>query len=467
MAQALIPPALAAIIEEIYAVGGSTRDAVMGRVPNDIDLCTPLHPEEVMARAEAAGYRTIPTGLQHGTVTVMLGNEPHEITTFRTDVETDGRHAVVEFTPSLDEDLARRDFTINAMAVDIYGELHDPFNGYDDIQRKIIRCVGNPQDRFREDLLRIIRAARFSSTLGFDIDPETRQAMQMMAPELQEEIGGKVSVNRVVQETEKAFKGEKPSTYLQALWDLGIIQTIIPEMANADELAQDPQHHPEGSVWIHTLETVDRASPGHRWNALFHDIGKCITAKMTDRGFNTFHGHDEAGAEIIENIGRRLKLPLDIIESIQVTTGMHMQPLNVGDSPSERAIRRLQYRAGPHLSTLESVVRSDTGERYNSGWDSLWTVREQQNDINPILMGRHLLERGHKPGPEMGRIIQRAHEYQLDTGETDLDRLYEAAMNRPSTTADIARDTMIIAINLEQKHIYDIADRLEDVARDC
>ena len=465
VAQALVPPALAAIIPEgILAVGGSPRDIVMGRVPNDIDLCTPLLPEEVMARAKAVGYRVIPTGLQHGTVTVMLGEEPHEITTFRTDVETDGRHAVVEFTPSLEEDLARRDFTINAMAVDIYGELHDPFGGYEDIQQKVIRCVGNPEDRFREDLLRIIRAARFASTLGFDIDPETREAMRSMAPELQQEIGGKVSVNRVVQETEKAFKGDKPSTYLQTLWDLGVIQTIIPEMANADDLAQDPQYHPEGSVWQHILQTVDRADANHRWNALFHDIGKCLTATPTPEGHNSFRGHDEAGAGIIEDIGRRMNMSTDLIESIQATTEMHMQPLNVGDRPSERTIRRLQHRAGPHLSTLEGVVRADSGERYNPGWDSLWAAREQQNDIAPILMGRHLLERGHRPGPEMGQIVKRAHEHQLDTGETDIDRLYDAAMGKPSNTATIAHNTVVLAVTLDRKRVYDLADRLEDVA---
>lgn len=469
-ARALVPPPLAAILEEVYAVGGCVRDAVMGRTPNDIDLTTPLTPQEVIAAGEAAGYQVKPTGLQHGTVTVIIDHEPYEVTTFRIDTETDGRHAKVQYTRDLSQDLARRDFTMNAMAVDVYGELFDPYGGQADIDRKVIRCVGNPFERFEEDLLRIVRAARFSSTLGFEIDPETQEAMRKMGPELQAEVGGKVSIERMVIETNKALKGsERPSEYLQWLWDLGVFQKIIPEMANADDLAQDPKHHPEGSVWRHTLDVIDRADPAHRWNALFHDIGKCITFTPTEQGYNTFRGHDEAGANVIKDICSegRLNLPKTLIRSIEATTGMHMQVLQAGDVPTDRVIRRLQHRAGPHLDSLAGVVRADAGHRYNPGWDALWAARQDENgvdDVKPILTGHHLLARGHKQSVELGQILKRAHEHQLETGERDVERLYQIGLGTPpTTTAGIADDTIRLAIVLEHKQVYDLADRLDDL----
>jgi len=443
-ARGLIPPALTdMMLDSLYAVGGSVRDTVMGRVPNDIDLCTPLLPDDVIRRAKAAGYRVIPTGIKHGTVTVMLDGEPHEITTFRNDVETDGRRATVEFTPILRDDLARRDFTINAMAMDIYGRIHDPFDGIGDIRRCVVRCVGDPIRRFQEDLLRIIRAARFSSTLGFSIDPVTHDGMVQMAPGLRSEIGGLVSIERVRDECTKAFeKSERPSWFLRIMWELGVVQTIIPEMANADDLIQDPRWHPEGSVWNHILEVVDRADPGLRWHALFHDVGKCLVPDPQPEGHNSFHGHDEAGMEVIATIGDRLNLSNDMIESIRVTTGMHMMPMMGASTgpPTQRMIRRFQHRAGQHLPTVEAIIRADTGPRYRPEWDSLFEAREQQNDVNQILRGQDLIDRGYKPGPEMGLILRRAFEHQLDTGETDIDVLVAAGTAAPHmTTVDGAR----------------------------
>jgi len=428
--KSLVPNEIRTLIPGAVAVGGCVRDMLLGRESNDVDLCTPLHPEDVLSACRTAGLRVIPTGMKHGTVTVMVGGVPYEVTTFRRDVDTDGRHATVEFTGDLKEDLARRDFTINAMALDADGNVYDPFGGREDIERRVIRCVGNPLDRFREDLLRVIRAARFSATLGFDVHPDTRSAMRVVAPELNDEIGERVSIERVVMEMEKAFKeSERPSRFLDLLWEIDVFQTIIPEMADAEDLLQDPRFHPEGSVWQHTIDAVDRAAPEHRWNVLFHDIGKCLVATPTDGDHYTFRGHEDAGLKVISEIGDRLNLPRKLIDSIEATTEMHMGPMSLGEGePSDRTVRRFQHRAGEHLATLEGVVRADTGDRYDPAWDVLWEARqEMMGDVQPVLMGRHLIDRGYSPGPDLGIILGRAFQYQLDSGEVDIDRLIEVA----------------------------------------
>lgn len=430
MMKYLVPNEIRTIIPGVVAVGGCVRDMLLGRASNDVDLCTPMHPEDVLSACRTAGLKVIPTGMKHGTVTVMVGGVPYEVTTFRRDMDTDGRHATVEFTGDLKEDLARRDFTINAMAIDADGEVYDPFDGRGDIERRLVRCVGNPLDRFREDLLRVIRAARFSATLGFDVEAETRRAMRVVAPELNDEIGERVSIERVVMEIEKAFKeAERPSRFLDLLWEVDVFQTIVPEMVDAEDLLQDPRFHPEGSVWQHTIDAVDRAAPEHRWNVLFHDIGKCIVATPTTEYHYTFRGHEDAGVKVIPEIGDRLNLPRKLIESIEATTEMHMDPMSLGgDEISDRTVRRFQHRAGEHLSTLEGVVRADTGDRYDPAWDVLWEPRQDKmGDVKPVLMGRHLIDRGYSPGPDLGVIIGRAFQYQLDTGEVDIDRLIEVA----------------------------------------
>lgn len=484
MMQGLVPREISAVLPESYAVGGAVRDLLLGRQPKDVDLCTPATPEEVTRLFTQAGYRVIPTGEKHGTVTVLVGGVPYEITTFRTDVETDGRHAVVEYTRDIREDLARRDLTINAMAIDGSGRVVDPFDGREDLRRRIVRSVGDPYQRFAEDMLRIIRAARFASTLGFRIDPTTAEAMSAMAPILLDRIGKQdtqeyrlpngetrplvgVSVERLNDEFDKAFAGsERPSTFLSTMWDLGVLQTLVPEMANADDLLQDPKWHPEGSVWKHTLEVVDRAPPGLRWNALFHDLGKCLTAEDTGEGFNRFHGHEGAGADVIADIGRRLKMSADEVDSIEATTRMHMNPTNLPEGGvTERVIRRFQHSAGPHLGNLEGIVRADAGPRYRSWWDPLF-VPVQASTIQPALMGRHLLEHGFKPGPDMGAILKRAFEHQLDSGETDVERLIQVATGgQEPTVATVAIGMVRMAAAMDARGVHDLADRMDRMAQ--
>lgn len=424
----LIPPELSALIPGLVAVGGCVRDVLMGNTPKDVDLASPLPPESVINILQNAGIRVVPTGLKHGTVTAMVNGKPYEITTFRVDVNPDGRHTEVEYTTDLLTDLSRRDFTINAMAITGDGELVDPFGGLQDIQNNTLKSVGEPRMRFSEDLLRIIRAARFAARLGFQLEPKTHQEMIDMASDLKAGIqSGRVSIERVVDEFNKAFSSSgQPSVFLKYMWDLGVLQMLIPEMANADELLQNPQYHPEGSVWNHILETVDRASPSYRWHALLHDIGKSLAYEWNEAGYHQYHGHDNIGASVIEEIGRRLKLPMDLVKEIETTTSKHMVGMNIGDEgPSPKLVRRLQYEVGPYLEALKEVMKADAGHRYNASWEEFFKPIEE--GVAPILMGRHLIERGMTPGTHFGPILDRAFQHQIETGETDVDVLFNVA----------------------------------------
>jgi len=415
---------------DVYAVGGCVRDTLMGREINDVDLCTSMKPDDVIALCKKNNIKTYPTGIKYGTVTIVLENGSYQVTTFRNEIEH-GRHPVVQFSTTIDTDLSRRDFTMNAIAVDVDGYIIDPFNGFADIQAKTIRCVGNPCERFVEDFLRIIRAARFASTLGFHFHNDTIIAMHIICEAL--DICKEISIERIVMETQKVFThSNSPSKYLQMLWDLGIFQSLIPEMENADDLIQNPHYHPEGSVWKHTLEAVDRCEPKYRWNALFHDIGKCKVAELNEHGYYDFNSHDEAGAEMIWPIGSRLHLPLALEASIELTTLLHMRPLSISQSSkiTGRAIRRLRHDAGEkHIEALEAVVRADGGNRYNKEWDAIWDYVPKKEEATPALMGRHLIEKGYEEGPEIGSILRVAHDRQIDTGETDIDVLYSFAID--------------------------------------
>ena len=248
---------------ECFAVGGCVRDTLLGLEPHDLDVATPLHPEEVMRRARAEGVRVIPTGLAHGTVTLLLGNEVVEVTTYRRDVTTNGRHATVRFSQTLSEDLARRDFTINALAVDPTGQLIDPFGGTADLSARRLRAVGDAGERFAEDYLRVVRALRFAARFGLTLEPSTATAMHKAAPG----VAQHVSVERVVDEFNKAFAHDGAGQFIRELYRAGVLQALILEFTGMDALTQNPRYHPEGDVLTHTSLVVEHAPARYRWHA--------------------------------------------------------------------------------------------------------------------------------------------------------------------------------------------------------
>lgn len=320
-----IPSAVLRVVErlreagqEAYPVGGCVRDLLRGAAPHDWDIATAALPE--MTERLFADCRVIETGLSHGTVTVLAEGIPVEITSFRTEEGySDGRHPdTVRFGVSLREDLARRDFTIGAMALDIEEDrVVDFFGGVEDLAAGILRAVGEPEQRFSEDALRILRALRFAAVLGFAIEPETAAAMERCAPMLL-----KISPERIRTELEKLLCGEMAAAVLRQY--AGIVATVLPETQPMFGFRQQNPHH-NRDVWEHTLAVVAAvpAEPLLRWAALFHDIAKPRCFTVDERGVGHFHGHPAVSAAMVREILRRLRCENRLIEEVAALVEIH------------------------------------------------------------------------------------------------------------------------------------------------
>lgn len=300
-----------------YAVGGCVRDSIMGRTPNDWDMTTSATPDET--KEVFKGFRTIATGIKHGTVTVLIDSEPVEITTMRVDGEySDNRHPEsVSFTKKIEDDLSRRDFTANAMAYNPKTGIVDPFGGQSDIKNKTIRCVGNPDMRFNEDALRILRALRFASLLGFDIDSQTSQSIISSRSLLQN-----ISKERIRVELIKMLCGNGIENILTKY--KSVIFEIIPELAAEDEFLQHTPYHIY-DVWTHTVKVTASIAPESdlRVAALLHDIEKPSMFRLDSAGTGHFKGHPQKGAETAEKILRRLRFSNAEIKHITTIILLH------------------------------------------------------------------------------------------------------------------------------------------------
>ena len=322
---------------ESYAVGGCVRDSLLGRVPQDWDLCTAARPEETMACFP--GARTIPTGLRHGTVTLLTDEGPLEITTFRRDGDySDGRHPDrVDFVSAVREDLRRRDFTINAMAWSPLRGLRDEFGGQEDLRRGLIRCVGDPDERFREDALRILRALRFAARYGYAIEENTARALRRGREGLKN-----VSRERIFSELKGILRGDGAGEMLTAFPE--VFFTVLPELAPMLGLDQKMPDRHDRDVWGHTARAVD-AIPAEdilRLTMLFHDISKPAVFSIdpvTGRG--RFYGHAAAGAVLADRALRSLRCDNDTREAVVTLVGCHSMPGGHGKSDLRRLLSRL------------------------------------------------------------------------------------------------------------------------------
>ena len=331
---------------EAYVVGGCVRDALLGREPHDWDITTSALPQEV----KKVFTRTVDTGLKHGTVTVMIGREGFEVTTYRVDgVYEDGRHPKeVTFTPNLREDLQRRDFTINAMAYSPAGGLVDLFGGREDLENGIIRAVGDPMQRFSEDALRIMRAVRFSAQLGYEIEPGTFHAAQTLAPTL-----NRISSERIRDELEKTIMSDRPD-YLRKAREAGITRQFLPEFDLCMETPQVNPHHCY-TVGEHTLKglTLIRRDKILRLTMLFHDIGKPASRTTDEKGIDHFYGHQEKSADMALDILKRLKYDNNTIR--QVTTLVRYHDLAVRLTAPK--VRKAVVKVGEDLFPLFLEVK--------------------------------------------------------------------------------------------------------------
>ena len=396
---------------EAYVVGGCVRDSILGRKPGDWDITTSAQPEEV----KALFHRTVDTGIQHGTVTVMMGKEGFEVTTYRVDGEYhDGRHPdAVTFTRSLEEDLKRRDFTINAMAYHPDHGLVDLFGGMDDIEKKMIRCVGDPVERFTEDALRMLRAVRFSAQLGFAIDDSTRQAITALAPNLKY-----VSAERIQAELVKLLTSPHPD-YFRVAYETGITREFLPEFDACMETEQNTPHHcyTVGEHILHSLCYV-RADKVLRITMLLHDIGKPAVRKTDENGRDHFKTHGNAGEKMAGQILRRLKFDNDTIRKVTRLVKWH------DDRPEGtlKSVRRAVNRIGEDLFPLYLEVqqadmlaqslyrRSEKQARLDSVRDAYRQIIEEKQCVSLktlAVTGRDLIENGYRPGREIGEKLEK------------------------------------------------------------
>ena len=323
-----------------WIVGGCVRDLLMGRAAADWDVATDARPNELMAIFP----RAIPTGIEHGTVTVVQHGQHYEVTTLRGDgTYTDGRRPdKVEFVDDITADLARRDFTVNAMAIDpLDGKVIDPFDGVGDLGRRLLRAVGNPLERFAEDGLRVLRAARFVATLDLDLDPATRDAIR---PTL--DTYRKVAMERVRDEWVKAMKARAPSRAFEVMRETGILEVTCPELLDGVGLDQNKFHVYD--VWRHGMECMDAcaADPVLRIAALLHDVGKPRTRAWSDKTHDyTFYDHDRVGAEIADPIAARLRFSND--ERLRIVSLVRHHLFHYSDEWTDAAVRRWIRRVGP------------------------------------------------------------------------------------------------------------------------
>lgn len=334
---------------EAYAVGGCVRDALLGRVPQDWDITTNAMPMQV----KELFRRTIDTGLQHGTVTIMLEHIGYEVTTYRIDGEyEDGRHPkAVTFTVSLEDDLMRRDFTINAMAYNETNGLVDLFDGRADLEEGIIRCVGEPAERFTEDALRMMRAIRFGAQLGFSIEGRTLAAIRELAPTIQ-----KISAERVQTELIKTLTSAHPDR-VRLFYETGLSAYFLPELDRMMETGQNNPHHCY-SVGEHTLHSLTEVAADKvlRLAMLLHDVAKPLCKTTDEAGIDHFHGHPAQGAELARTILRRLKMDNDTIAHVTQLIRWH------DDNPplTERNVRRAICRVGiAQYPDIFAVKRAD------------------------------------------------------------------------------------------------------------
>lgn len=335
---------------EAFLVGGCVRDLLRGETPQDWDICTSARPEQT--RACFAGERVIETGLKHGTVTVLVGGQPFEITTYRVDgTYSDGRRPDrVDFVSDLTQDLARRDFTMNAMALGLDGALRDPFGGAEDIRRKLIRCVGEPERRFREDGLRLMRCLRFAADLGYAVEEETGAALVRCREMLRN-----VAAERIQTELRKLLMGagcvEVLRRWPELFWE------FWPELKALKGMPQNsPYHCWDG--WEHTLHALSAAPPdlAVRLAVLLHDVGKPPCRSTDEAGVDHFYGHESVGAELADGMLRRLKFDNATRERVVTLVARHC----LWFPPEERNIRRWLGRLGEEtFFQLLEVKRCD------------------------------------------------------------------------------------------------------------
>lgn len=394
---------------DAYAVGGCVRDSILNRKPEDWDITTSAKPEQV----KRIFRRTVDTGIEHGTVTVLIGKDGFEVTTYRVDgLYEDGRHPKeVTFTSRLEEDLKRRDFTINAMAYNDDERLMDAFGGMRDLNYHLIRCVGDPKERFSEDALRILRAVRFSAQLAFPIEPETAEAIKSLAPNLE-----KISAERIQAELVKLLVSDHPER-IQDACELGITKVVLPEWDDMVGVKQNTPHH-KYDVAAHTVHALQNVKNDKvlRLTMLFHDMGKPVMKTTDENGRDHFKGHAIASEQIAKTVMKRLKFDNDTIRKVTKLVAYHDYRME----PTGANVRRAMHEIGVELFPYYLAVRlADTKAQSSyerrGKLENIIQIRELYRNAlrnkecvtlkDLAVTGTDLINLGIAPGKELGTLL--------------------------------------------------------------
>jgi poly(A) polymerase len=429
---------------ELHLVGGPVRDALLGRPTEDLDFATDARPEQVLDIVAPLASATWTTGIEFGTVGAQIEGLRCEITTFRADrYDRLSRNPEVAFGESLEDDLRRRDFTMNAMAVSATGDrtFSDPFGGLADLARGVLRTPGTPHESFADDPLRMLRAARFVSTLQVAIAPEVDAALREMAGEL-----GRITAERVQVELSKLLLGTAPRRGLEVLIDTGLADVVLPELP-ALRMAAD-EHGQHKDVYAHTLQVLEQAIDLEddgpdlvlRWAALLHDIGKPATREFVPGGKVTFHHHEVVGARMTRKRLKALRYPSAVIEDVAKLVLLHLRFYGYRTSEwTDSAVRRYVVDAGPLLPRLHKLVRSDVttrnkrkaaalAEAYDALENRIAELKKQEelDAIRPDLDGNEIMAiLGIPPGPAVGKAYKHLLALRMEHGPLGLDRAVE------------------------------------------
>ena len=419
-------------------VGGPVRDAILGRLGNDLDFTTNALPHETKKILNEWAENVWDTGIAFGTVAGKRGDTTVEVTTYRTEkYDADSRKPEVEYGKDILGDLSRRDFTVNAMALELTGaqpEFIDPFNGLADLSKKILRTPGLPEDSFNDDPLRMMRAARFASQLGFEIAPEVLTAMHNLAQRITI-----ISAERIRDEFTKILMSPNPRTGITILVDTGLAEIVIPEIPKL-RLEVDEHHHHK-DVYEHSITVLEQAMMQEerlgganlviRLAALLHDIGKPKTRSFIEGGGVSFHHHEVVGARLAKKRLQELRFDGDTIEAVELLTSLHLRFHGYGDGEwSDSAVRRYVRDAGELLIHLHVLTRADCttrnkakATRLSNVYDSLEAridvlmEQEELSKIRPDLDGAQVMEiLNLKPSREVGAAMDFLMELRLDQG---------------------------------------------------
>jgi poly(A) polymerase len=412
---------------ESYFAGGCVRDKYMNIEPKDYDIATRAEPHEVAA----IFTHTLSVGAHFGVMIVLKGQTQYEVATFRSDHGySDGRHPdEVRFTTA-EEDARRRDFTLNGMLYDpLSGKLVDFVHGCEDIHARIIRAIGDPDTRFSEDYLRMVRAVRFSARFGFSIEPRTLAAITLHASSIV-----KVSPERIHDELTKILTGPRAGTALRLLHECGLLVHLLKEVADMVGVKQPEAFHPEGSVFNHVclmLDMLESPSEVLAWSVLLHDVGKPATFyEAKDR--IRFHNHNRVGALISVSIAKRLRFSNDLADAVEACVDNHMNFMNVvkmRPSTLKRLLRRPTFIDELELHRLDCLASHGDISNWEFLKEKTLTLKAEEIRPVPLINGKDLIALGYKPGPLFKKILHDVESLQLEDAFSDKQAALEWVQN--------------------------------------